>query len=78
VISITFATVPQISSCAIIQISGQQICITLTHKVKYIEFEHKSHTDLWFLMRITFSFEFKRNYDLLKVLRLFLDPIQER
>lgn len=51
VMSITFASVHQISSCATVAESGQPICLTLPHRVIYIQSEYKSHTELWFVSK---------------------------
>ncbi len=51
VMSITFASVHQISSCATVAESGQPICITLPHKVIYMQAEYKSHAELWFVSK---------------------------
>lgn len=47
VMSISYASVHQINSCATAQESGQPLCVTFPNRVIYLQSEFKAHTDIW-------------------------------
>ena len=47
VMSISYASVHQINSCATVQETGQPVCLTFPNRVLYIQGEFKAHTEIW-------------------------------